>query len=92
MDELSVEYIVEMKKENTVYQMEKENVVYNYKYFVGADEVNENKNLLFDIVDFFENMHKGFKVTRIITDVSVPCGISYNPRYYEVYPSLKLIK
>ena len=83
MDELSVEYIVEMKKENTVY---------NYKYFVGADEVNENKNLLFDIVDFFETMHNGFKVTRIITDVSVPCGISYNPRYYEVYPSLKLIK
>lgn len=83
IDTMNVEYIVEMKKENTIY---------NYKYFVNAIELNENKNLLHDIVEFFEKMHKGFKVTRIITDVSVPCGISYNPRYYEVYPSLKLVK
>lgn len=87
VDEMNVEYIVEMKKFDGIGV-----VVYTYKYFVNNEELNENKNLLQDIVMFFEKMHKGFKVSRIITDISVPCGISYNPRYYEVYPNLKLVE
>lgn len=79
VDELSVEYIVKFTMKNT-------NEVCTEKVFCGLDEVNEG-GIIQKIVTRIEDIYF-CTVTQIITDCSVPCGISYNPKYCEVYPNI----
>ena len=80
IDELSVEYIVKLINKNT-------NEIYTEKVFCGIDEVNEGA-IIQKIITYYEKVYRSCVVTQIIADCSVPCGISYNPKYCEIYPNL----
>lgn len=80
VDELSVEYIVKLTNKNT-------NEIYTEKVFCGLDEVNEGA-IIQKIITYYEKVYRNCVITQIIADCSVPCGISYNPKYCEIYPNL----
>lgn len=80
VDELSVEYIVKLINKNT-------NEIYTEKVFCGLDEVNEGA-IIQKIITYYEKVYRNCVITQIIADCSVPCGISYNPKYCEIYPNL----
>lgn len=79
-DLYNVEYVVIMKDRKT------EKAVYTYKFFTSNDEVNENRKLIREMVEFFEKMHPDFFVERILTDATTPCGFTEEPVYEVIFP------
>ncbi len=79
-DLYDVEYVVIMKDR----KMKK--TTYTYKFFTSTAEVNENRELIDEMIKFFEGIHPDFFVECILTDETTPCGFTDKPVYKAVYP------